>query len=449
MSASAPDGNLADLLTLEGCEDAGSRAYDMVRELYPICRSITGAGVRETLARVGRRIPLELYEVPSGTPVFDWEVPPEWSIRDAYVKSADGRRVVDFREHNLHVVSYSEPVRATMSLEALRPHLHSLPEAPDRIPYRTSYYRRNWGFCLRHRDLLALPEADYEVCIDSDLKAGSLTYAECFLPGRVSGEIIVFTHVCHPSLANDNASGIAVACELAAALSRSPRKYGYRFVFSPGTIGAITWLARNETSVGRIAHGLVIGLMGDPGPLTYKRSAQGGASVDRAAAHVVRSLDARSRIEDFSPYGYDERQFCSPGFNLPVGRLTRSANGAYPEYHTSGDDLDLVQPRYLAHSVCAAAQIFQALDADECYLNTQPKCEAQLGKRGLYRATGGVSPSGREHALLWILNQSDGHRSLLDIAERAGMPFTVIRSAADELLHAGLLRAAEIRSEPS
>ena len=446
MNATAP--TLTDFLSREECDAAGARAYETVRELFPICRSITGAGVRQTLAIVGRRIPLELHEIPSGQPVFDWEVPPEWNITDAYVKSGDGRRVVDFKESNLHIVSYSEPIRARMALAELRPHLHSLPDAPDRIPYRTSYYRRNWGFCLRHRDLLALPEGEYEVCIDSELRPGSLTYAECFLPGSTSEEVIVFTHVCHPSLANDNASGIAVSCELAAALARSPRRYGYRFVFSPGTIGAITWLAVNEASLGRIAHGLVVGLLGDPGPLTYKRSARGDAAVDRAAVHVVKTLDPRSRIEDFSPYGYDERQFCSPGFNLPVGRLTRSANGAYPEYHTSGDDLNLVQPQYLAESLCAAARIIQALDTNERYVNTQPKCEPQLGKRGLYRVTGGQAPSGREHALLWILNQSDGRRSLLDIAERAGMPFTVIRSAADELLQSGLLRAAETRSEP-
>ncbi len=440
---------LTDYLTREGCEAAGARAYEMVRELYPICRSITGAGVRQTLAIAGRRIPLQVHEVPSGKPVFDWEVPQEWNIRDAYIGTADGRRVVDFRESNLHIVSYSEPVRARMPLAELRPHLHSLPDAPDRIPYRTSYYRRNWGFCLRHRDLMALPDGEYDVCIDSDLQAGSLTYAECFLPGESTEEVIVSTHVCHPSLANDNASGIAVACELAAALAQSARRYSYRFIFIPGTIGAITWLAENEASVGRIAHGLVIGLLGDPGPLTYKRSARGDAAVDRAAVHVVKTLDSRSRVEDFSPYGYDERQFCSPGFNLPVGRLTRSANGAYPEYHSSGDDLKLVQAQYLAESLCAAARIVQALDSDARYVNTAPKCEPQLGKRGLYRVTGGQSPSGREHALLWILNQADGRRSLLDIAERAGMPFTVIRSAADELLHAGLLRAAETRSELS
>jgi aminopeptidase-like protein len=427
------------LLQPEGCVDPGARAYDLVRELYPICRSITGPGVRETLSLVGERIALETYEVPSGTPVFDWQVPKEWSIRDAYVKTADGRRVIDFQAHNLHVVSYSTPVRATLTLAELRPHLHTLPDAPDRIPYRTSYYRPSWGFCLRHRDLLALDQGPYDVCIDSELKDGSLTYAECVLPGEVADEVLVYTHVCHPSLANDNASGIAVATELARALGASRHHYTYRFVFAPGTIGAITWLACNEAKVARIRYGLVLGLLGDPGPLTFKKSARGDTLVDRVGAHVVRTLDPASRVEDFSPYGYDERQFCSPGFDLAVGRLTRSANNMYPEYHSSGDDLNLVQPQYLAQSLCAAARVCEALERDATYLNTLPKCEPQLGKRGLYRVTGGTHPSGREHALLWVLNQSNGRHSLLDIAERANMPFTVIRSAADDLLHSGLL----------
>jgi aminopeptidase-like protein len=443
----AADG-LRILLQPEGCEAPGARAYDFVRELYPICRSITGAGVRETLDRVARRIPLELHEVPSGTPVFDWQVPQEWNIRDAYVKAPDGRRVIDFNAHNLHVVSYSTPVRATMTLTELRPHLHTLPDAPDRIPYRTSYYRPNWGFCLRHRDLLALDEGPYEVVIDSELQAGSLTYAECFLPGETEEEVLVYTHVCHPALANDNASGIAVATELAGALASSPHHFSYRFVFSPGTIGAITWLAQNESRVRRIQYGLILGLLGDPGPLTFKKSARGDTLVDRVGAHVVKTLDPSSRVEDFSPYGYDERQFCSPGFDLAVGRLTRSANNAYPEYHTSGDDLNLVQPQYLAESLCAAARIIEALERNATYINTLPKCEPQLGKRGLYRVTGGTHPSGREHALLWVLNQSNGQRSLLEIAERANMPFTVIRSAADDLLHSGLLSLPGEQIEP-
>jgi len=436
------------LLQPEGCVDPGARAYEFVSELYPICRSITGPGVRETLSLVGKRIPLELYEVPSGTPVFDWQVPKEWSIRDAYVKTADGRRVIDFQAHNLHVVSYSTPVRATLTLTELRPHLHTLPDAPDRIPYRTSYYRPSWGFCLRHRDLLAMDQGPYEVCIDSELKDGSLTYAECVLPGEVADEVLIYTHVCHPSLANDNASGIAVATELARALGASRHHFTYRFVFAPGTIGAITWLAQNEARVPRIRYGLVLGLLGDPGPLTFKKSARGDTLVDRVGAHVVQTLDAASRVEDFSPYGYDERQFCSPGFDLAVGRLTRSANNMYPEYHSSGDDLKLVQPQYLAQSLCAAARVCEALERDATYVNTMPKCEPQLGKRGLYRVTGGTHPSGREHALLWVLNQSNGRRSLLDIAVRANMPFTVIRSAADDLLHSGLLSLPGERIEP-
>jgi aminopeptidase-like protein len=440
---------LRTFLSPEGCESAGARAYEFVRELYPICRSITGAGVRQTLGLVGRRLPLEMHEVPSGTPVFDWQVPREWNIRDAYVKAPDGTRVIDFRQSNLHVVSYSTPVRGRMTLAELRPHLHTLPDAPDLIPYRTSYYKPSWGFCLRHRDLLALPEGEYEVCIDSELTQGSLTYAECHLPGETDDEVLICTHVCHPSLANDNASGIAVATELADVLSASPHRYSYRFVFAPGTIGAITWLARNEGNVGRIAHGLVLGLMGDPGPLTYKKSARGDALVDRLGAHVVSTLSAASRVEDFSPYGYDERQYCSPGFDLPVGRLTRSANDAYPEYHTSADDLNLVQPRFLADSLCAVARIVEGLERNATYVNTLPKCEPQLGKRGLYRVTGGTHPSGREHALLWVLNQSNGRRSLLDIAERAGMPFTVIRSAADDLLHGGLLALPSGRIQQS
>lgn len=419
---------------------AGQRAYDFVREILPICRSITGSGVRETLHRVAQAIPLALHEVPSGTPVFDWEVPPEWNIRDAYVKDAQGRRVIDFQESNLHVVSYSVPVNDMLPLSELLPHLHTLPEHPEWIPYRTSYYKRDWGFCLRHRDLQALREGRYEVRIDSTLEPGSLTYAECRLQGALDREILLFTHICHPSLANDNASGIAVMVELARALLREAPRHTFRFVFAPGTIGAITWLARNEAQVGRIDHGLVLGLLGDPGPLTYKRSARGEAAVDRASAHALKALGADHRIEAFSPYGYDERQFCSPGFDLPVGRLTRSPNDGYPQYHSSADDLSLVRPECLAESIRAVARIVAALDSDTRFVNLSPKCEPRLGKRNLYRPVGGTAPGEREHAMLWVLNQSSGKRSLLAIAERSGIPFHVIRSAADDLERAGLLR---------
>ena len=438
---------LEALTNRENAEDMGTRAYDFMREIFPICRSITGEGVRATLRHVSERIPLQTFEVPSGTPVFDWQVPNEWNIRDAWVKDSQGRRVIDFQESNLHLVSYSTPVRQTMTLAELRPRLHSLPDHPDWIPYRTSYYKPYWGFCMRHRDLTSLSEGSYEVCIDSTLEPGSLTYAECYVRGASEREVVVFTHICHPSLANDNASGIAVATQLASSLLEQPGRLSYRFVFSPGTIGAITWLARNEQNLGRIDHGLVLGLLGDPGPLTYKKSGRGDATVDRAARHVLASLALAHRIEEFSPYGYDERQFNSPGIDLPVGRLTRSPNDAYPQYHSSADDLSLVSGAQLGESVYAAAHVLAALDGNGTYLNMSPKCEPQLGKRGLYRPTGGKGPGPQELALLWVLNQANGARSLLDIAERSGIPFPVIRSAADDLIRVGLLTDFETKAQ--
>jgi aminopeptidase-like protein len=431
--------SLEDLQEVAGSRLAGERVLSFVRDLLPICRSITGEGVRSTLQLIGARIPLVVHEVPSGTPVFDWQVPQEWNIRDAYVQDKDGRRVVDFRESNLHVVSYSVPVHRTMSLAELRPHLHTLPERPDWIPYRTSYYQPNWGFCLRDRDLQGLSEGLYEVHIDSTLAPGSLTYAECLIPGASNEEVLVFTHVCHPSLANDNTSGLAVATELARAMLGGSHRFSYRFVFAPGTIGSITWLARNEAVVPRIVHGLVLGLLGDPGPLTYKRSVRGDAEIDRAAAYVLNASELPSSIEDYSPYGYDERQFCSPGFDLPVGRLTRSANDRYPEYHTSADDLGLLSGEQLGGSIACAAQLLALLEANVTYRSLNPKCEPQLGRRGLYRQTGGNSPAHFEHALLWVMNQSNGNRCLLDIAERSGIAFGVIQSAARALAGVGLL----------
>ena len=261
--------------------------HAFMRELFPICRSITGEGVRETLAAVGRRIPLELHEVPSGTRVLDWTVPDEWNIDDAYI-AKDGRRVVDFRESNLHVVNYSEPVGAAMPLADLRPHLHTLPEHPDWIPYRTSYYSRTWGFCLSQRQLDELEDGDYEVVIDSTLEPGSLTYGECFLPGEREDEVLLTTHICHPSLANDNLSGIALLTEIGARLQDAPRSLSYRLLFIPGTIGSITWLARNDALVSKIVGGLVLACVGDGAPLTYKRSRRGDALIDRAAAYVLR-----------------------------------------------------------------------------------------------------------------------------------------------------------------
>lgn len=419
---------------------AGSELHALATRLYPICRSITGEGVRATLRLIGEHIPLRMQEVPSGSKVFDWEVPLEWNIDDAWVKDSDGRRVVDFRAHNLHIVSYAEPIERRMSLEELRPNLHVHRSNPHWIPYRTSYYRRSWGFCLRSVDRDRLVDGDYDVKIDSSLEKGSLTYGEFVLPGKSREEVLFFTHVCHPSLANDNTSGMAIATKLAQWLAQQPRRYSYRIVFAPGTIGSLCWLRRNESHLSRIRHGLVLGLLGDAGPLTYKRSRRSDADIDSIVPYALDTLGYPSRVIEFEPYGYDERQLCSPGFNLPVGRLTRSVNDGYPEYHSSADDLDLVTPGQLGASLLACQRICEVIEADRRYVNLSPKGEPRLGKRGLYGSTGGSSPAEREHAMLWLLNQSDGSRSLVDIAKRSGKSFEILARAADDLSAAKLLK---------
>ena len=418
-------------------EGAGERMHALATELFPLCRSITGDGVRETLRLLGERTPLELHEVPSGTRVLDWTVPDEWNIRDAYVARPDGERVVDFRSCNLHVVGYSEPVRTTLSLAELKPRLHSDPERREWIPYRTSYYERTWGFCLSQRALEELDGGPFEVVIDSTLAPGALTYGECFVPGEDEDEVLLTTHVCHPSLANDNLSGIVVLAELAALLAASPRRLSYRLLFIPGTVGSITWLARNETRLGRITAGLVVACVGDDRPLTYKRSRRGVAAVDRAGAHVA--SQAGGRVLDFVPWGWDERQFNSPGFDLPVGCLTRSLEGEFPEYHSSADDLSLVKAANLEGALHAVADVLDVLEHDRAYVNLSPKGEPQLGRRGLYRQLGGPNAEAEQLALLWVLNQSDGSSTLLDVSERAGLPFATVRSAAERLLGARLL----------
>jgi len=417
----------------------GLDLHHFAAELYPICRSITGDGIRRTLAAIQNRIPLQISEVPSGTPVFDWTVPKEWNVRDAFIKAPDGQRIVDLQKCSLHVVNYSTPVHATMPLEALKPHLYTLPECPDWIPYRTSYYREDWGFCLSHNQLLALPQGEYEVCIDSTLEDGHLTYGEHYLAGRSAEEVLISCHACHPSLANDNLSGIAVATFLAEQMSRSDLRYSYRFLFIPGTIGAITWLARNQNTTGRIRHGLVLTCIGDAGGFHYKRSRRGNAEIDRAAAHVLGHCGEPSEILDFSPYGYDERQYCSPGFDLPVGCLMRSVWECFPEYHTSADNLSFIKPQQLAGSLRVCKSILDVLENNRSYRNQNPLCEPQLGRRGLYRSVEGGASRAEMMARLWVLNLSDGKHSLLDIAERSGMAFPLLSDAAELLQRGGLL----------
>ena len=444
-NTSAADGRLLDV----DFGRQGEMMHALMTDLYPICRSITGDGFRRTMGTLRTLIPLEVHEVATGTQVFDWSVPREWNIRDAYVKNSQGTKVIDFAASNLHVLNYSVPVKGRFPLSELKAHLFSLPEQPDRIPYRTSYYKDNWGFCVPHNLLDQLAEGEYEVLIDSTLEDGHLSYGEYVIGGESRDEVLISCHSCHPSLCNDNLSGISLATFLAMLLTGRQLRYTYRFLFIPGAIGSITWLAKNESKTPRIRHGLVVACVGDPGQMTYKKSRRSNAPIDRIVEHVLRQSGQPYSIREFSPYGYDERQYCSPGFNLPVGSLTRTPHGEFPQYHTSADNLDFVRPEYLADSLSRYVAVIRVLEGDGRYLNKNPKCEPQLGKRGLYSSTGGVARTPQfQLALLWVLNLSDGQNSLLDIAERSGISFDVIHDAAAALLKNDLLEEA-MPADPS
>jgi aminopeptidase-like protein len=419
----------------------GAEMHAVIRELYPICRSITGDGLRRSLHILQRIAPLELHEVPTGTPVFDWVVPREWNLRTARLLGPAGELIVDAERLNLHVLNYSIPFRGRVRLEELEKHLHSLPDQPSVVPYRTSYYKEDWGFCLSQQQRESLPPGEYDVLIDTTLSDGALTYGEVVVPGAVTDEVLVSAHCCHPSLANDNLSGMVLAVTLARLLLGLGLRYTYRFLFVPGTIGSITWLAQNEQRAQRIAHGLVAACVGH-GRLTYKRSRRGNAEIDRAVVHVLAHSGEGYDVRDFSPYGYDERQYCSPGFDLAVGSLTRTPHGEYPEYHTSGDNADLVRPDQLVDSLRHYLEVLEVLEGNVTYVNQSPKCEPQLGKRGLYGSVGGQSHAvASQMAMLWVLNLSDGTRSLLEVAERSKLPFAEVRQAARALEAVRLLQA--------
>jgi aminopeptidase-like protein len=428
----------------------GREMHALIAELFPICRSIAGPGVRETLSIIGERIPLDIHETPTGTKVFDWTAPREWRIRDAYVRDSSGKRVIDFRKSNLHVVNYSTAFRGKLSKGELRPHLHSDPARPDVIPYRTSYYRPDWGFCLSDNALLAMPDELYDVCIDAEHYDGALAYGECVVRGATEDEVLISAHVCHPSLANDNLSGVAVAVQLARWAAAAPRRYTYRFVFAPGTIGALCWLAKNADAHGKVQHGLVLTLLGDGGDMTYKRSRRGDAAIDRAMEHVLRTSGRPFEVIDFTPFGYDERQYCSPGFDLPVGRIMRTRHEKYAHYHSSADGLDAVLPESLAHSYATCVSALELLEQNRAYKSLNPYGEPQLGRRGLYgQPLAGVDRSQFEQAVLWTLNLSDGGHDLLAIAERSQLPFDAVLCAANALVEAKLLAPIDAFVEPA
>jgi aminopeptidase-like protein len=420
---------------------AGTQMYQLVSELYPICRSITGNGLRETLNKIKSVIPLEVKEVPSGTQVFDWKVPKEWNIKDAWVKNSKGSKIIDFKKSNLHVLNYSAPIRKKADLNELREHLYTLPDHPDWIPYRTSYYQESWGFCIRHNQFAGLKDESYDVCIDSSLTDGALTFGEFYLKGASSDEILISTHTCHPSLCNDNLSGIALSAILGLHLSKVSLKYSYRFLFIPGTIGSITWLCLNKKSASNIKHGLVVACVGDAGNFTYKKTRTGSAEIDKVVIHTLKKSAKNFKVIDFFPYGYDERQYCSPGFNLPVGCLMRTPHGEYPEYHSSADNLEFVKPENLGASLALYLDVLNILEENKKYMNQNPMCEPQLGRRGLYQHIGGHADSKNfQLALLWTLNLSDGRNSLLEISERSGLEFSLISEAADILVEKDLLK---------
>jgi aminopeptidase-like protein len=414
---------------------------DLLKRLYPITRSLTGDGVRQTLDIIARHIPISIREVATGTKVFDWEIPNEWNIKAATISSMGGEVLIDFNDCNLHVMGYSVPVDEVISRQDLSRHVHTLPDQPDVIPYRTSYYSQNWGFCLKHSVWESMRDEHYAVRIDSELAPGALTYGELFIAGATDGEILISVHVCHPSLANDNLSGIVVAVALAQQLlARRKSRLGVRFLFIPATIGSIAWLALNEDRLDRIRNGLVLTCVGDPGPFHYKRS-RSGAVVDTAVAHALSHSPYSHRIVDFDPYGYDERQYGSPGIGLPVGCLMRAVHGTFPQYHTSADNCEFVSADALGETLSLVDQVLEILDRDRVVKRVDGRGEPQLGRRGLYRAIAGQKEAGgaSQMDLLWVLNQADGKHSLLDIAERAGVPFSRIDAAASLCLEAFLL----------
>ncbi|MGQ7846319.1 DUF4910 domain-containing protein [Granulosicoccus sp. 3-233] len=410
----------------------GIQLHQLITELYPIMRSITGPGVRESLVKLQALAPIDIREVASGTPVLDWTVPEEWHFRRAWIEDQNGIRLVDTNNSNLHVVNFSVPVDATLTREELLPHLHTLPDKPLSIPYRTSYYAENWGFCLSQEKLDELGDGPFTVRIDAERKPGVLNYGELLITGKSEQEILVSTHICHPQLANDNLSGMVLSAALAQWLACREQELSWRFVFVPGTIGAISWLANNRQNLSNIIGGLVITGLGDESPFNWKQTREGSRWMDRLMEQCLREIHPdRHHILSFSPYGYDERQYCSPGFNLPVGRLSRSVHGTFPEYHTSKDDLDFVTAAGLEESFSLLRRIADSCNNDIIYQNLAPYGEPQLGRRGLYGALGANTDPGKlQMSLLWLLNQSDGETPLSTIAARSGISMKELNEAA-------------------
>lgn len=424
-------------------EKIGDFCFSLAQDLFPICRSLTGPGVRETLAHLGKYLPgLTVHEVPSGTHAFDWTVPDEWTIREAYITDESGKRIVDFKAHNLHVVGYSEPVDQWLDLEELDKHLYTLPDQPDAIPYITSYYSRRWGFCLTHEQRKTLKSGRYRVVVDSELKPGVLNYAELILPGQSDQEVFLSTYICHPSMANNELSGPVVTTALARWLmSLNDRRYTYRIVFIPETIGSIVYLSRNMEHMKRhVVAGFNITCIGDDRCYSYLPSRAGNTLSDRAALHVLKQISPNFKRYTWLDRGSDERQYCAPGVDLPIATIMRSKYGEYPEYHTSLDDLTLVTPSGLEGGFTALQQSIEAIEND-VRLKVAVFGEPQLGKRGLYPTLSTKETGAQVSAMMNLISYCDGTQTLLDIAEIIDEPVSKLVTILRPLLKEGLIHA--------
>lgn len=431
----------------------GTEMLGWMRDLFPLHRAQTGVGVRKTLRYLQHHLPLEIHEVASGTTVFDWTIPEEWHIRDAFIADSKGQRIVDYRQCNLHVASNSQPVCQQLSYAELEPHLHWLTEPPslDTVPYRTMFFRQEWGFCVSQRMLDRLktdPAEKFTVVIDATFSPGSLSYGEAILPGQSRETILLYAHCCHPSLANDNLSGIVVATMLGKQLvkraKQQPLRRTYRIVFAPATIGAITWLAANQADLPQVYAGLILTLLGSSGPFIYKKSRRGATVIDRAIEVLWRELDNQGRTIPFAPWGYDERQFGAPGFDLPVGCLMRTTPSEFSEYHTSADNLEKIQAQTLQETLKTLQQLLTILESNDLPVNQSPFGEPRLGPRGLYRPYGADDSLGRfQEAVLWILNLADGDHDLLDICQQGQLPWKLVSLAAEALRQQGLIKSVD------
>jgi len=413
--------------------------------LWPLNRSLTGNGNRASLQILSELVDLQITEVPSGTQCFDWNVPAEWNVSSAWIKDSKGNKIVDFADNNIHLLGYSEPFQAKLSYDDLKSHLYTLPNQPSLIPYLTSYYKRRWGFCMTHDQFSSLDQnEEYEVFIDSSLTDnGSMTIAEAVLKGQSEKEILLSTYICHPSLANNELSGPLVSAMIYSQLKkRKNLKYTYRFVFVPETIGSICLLSKyGDHFKSNLLAGFVLTCIGDNGSFTYKKSRQGNSLPDRATELILKQTEEKYIIHDFFPSGSDERQYCSPGFNLPVGSLMRTMYGKFPEYHTSGDNKSFISFEAMEQSVNKYLSVIELIERNEMYINTMPFCEPQLGKRGLYPTLGSQKSSERfVEAMMWILNLADGTNDLIAIAERSKMPVIELYPVIDKLLEQGILK---------